>query len=56
MLENPEILQKMVRETGAVSTDLMQPESAEELCGKCVKYAEDWVPSADSRWDDTSTT
>ena len=53
MLENPEILQKMVRETGAVSTDLMQPESAEELCGKCVKYAEEWGPTADRLWNET---
>ena len=53
MLENPEILQKMVKETGAVSTDLMQPESAEELCGKCVKYAEEWAPTADRLWNET---
>ena len=53
MLENPEILQKLVKETGAVSTDLMQPESAEELCGKCVKYAEEWGPTADRLWNET---
>ena len=53
MLENPEILQKMVKETGAVSTDLMQPESAEALCGKCVKYAEEWAPTADRLWEET---
>ena len=53
MLENPEILQKMVKETGAVSTDLMQPESAEELCGKCVQYAENWSPTADRLWEET---
>ena len=53
MLENPEILQKMVEETGAVSTDLMQPESAEELCGKCAQYAENWSPTADRLWEET---
>ena len=53
MLENPEILQKLVKETGAVSTDLMKPESAEELCGKCVKYAEEWGPTADRLWNET---
>ncbi len=42
MLENPELLQKMVRETGAYSTDLMSEESAEHLCGKCRHYAEEW--------------
>ena len=31
MLENPEILQKMVKETGAKSTDLQSPETAEHL-------------------------
>ena len=31
MLENPEILQRMVKETGAKSTDLESPESAEHL-------------------------
>ena len=39
MLENPEILRKLVAETGAKSTDLQSPESAEHLCGKCDKYA-----------------
>ena len=36
MLENPEILQKMVKETGAKSTDLQSPETAEHLCSNCV--------------------
>ena len=39
MLENPEILQKMVHETGAHSTDVEQEEPVEHLCGKCVDYA-----------------
>ncbi|MFR6582491.1 MAG: hypothetical protein ACLURP_10945 [Ruminococcus sp.] len=42
MLENPEILRKLVAETGAKSTDLQSPESAEHLCGKCDKYAACW--------------
>ena len=36
MLENPEILQRLVKESGAHSTDLQSPETPEHLCGKCV--------------------
>ena len=32
MLENPELLREMVEKTGAKSTDLQSPESAEHLC------------------------
>ena len=35
MLENPEILQRMVHETGAHSTDVEEAEPVEHLCGKC---------------------
>ena len=52
MLENPEILQKMVKETGAKSTDLQSPETAEHLCGKCDKYAACWKERADQLWDE----
>ena len=34
MLENPEKLQELIKETGAKSTDLEAPETAEHLCGK----------------------
>ena len=50
MLENPEILRKLVAETGAKSTDLQSPESAEHLCGKCLHYAEEWAPVAEKLW------
>lgn len=50
MLENPEKLQEMIRETGARSTDLEAPESAEHLCGKCAEYAAAWAPVADADW------
>ena len=50
MLENPEILQKMVHETGAHSTDVEQEEPVEHLCGKCVDYAKDWQETADKLW------
>jgi len=53
MLENPEILLKMIAETGAKSTDLQSPESVEHLCGKCAEYAQNWKPCADKLWEET---
>ena len=50
MLENPEILQDMIKETGAKSTDLQSPESAEHLCSKCEAYACEWKETADRLW------
>ena len=53
MLENPEILPKLVKETNAKSTDLQSPESAEHLCEKCKFYAEQWKPCADKSWNES---
>ena len=50
MLENPELLQKMVHETGAHSTDLESPEPVEHLCEKCKDYAACWAKEADEIW------
>ncbi len=50
MLENPEILRRLVAETGAVNTDYMNTESAEHLCNKCNHYAECWKPKAEELW------
>ena len=50
MLENPDQLRRMVKETGAHSTDPQSPESAEHLCGKCDAYAENWKATADRLW------
>ncbi len=50
MLENPEKLLQMVRETGARSTDLEAPEPVEHLCAKCTEYAHNWAPVADTIW------
>ena len=52
MLENPAILQRIVRESGARSTDLEAPESAEHLCAKCVEYAKNWAPVAEQLWQE----
>ena len=56
MLENPEILQRLVNETGAKSTDLQSPETVEQLCTKCEKYARNWKPHADKVWAETKVT
>ena len=50
MLENPEILRRIVHETGVHSTDLQSPETVEHLCGKCKPYAASWKPCADEAW------
>lgn len=50
MLENPEFLRKMVKETKAESTDYQSFESVDHLCDKTVKYAENWKPTADKLW------
>ncbi len=53
MLENPDYLCKIVKETGAKSTDLIDQESAEDLCSKCRKFAAEWAPVADEVWNST---
>ncbi|MGN0483537.1 MAG: radical SAM protein [Lachnospiraceae bacterium] len=50
MLENPEILQQMVKESGAHSTDLEAAEPVEHLCGKCMEYAKEWEKTAERLW------
>ena len=50
MLENPEFLRQMVKETKAENTDYQSFESVDHLCDKTVKYAENWKPTADKLW------
>ena len=52
MLENPELLQQMVHETAAKSTDLQSPETVEHLCGKCHTYAKCWSECEDKLWSE----
>ena len=54
MLENPEKLRQIISETGARSTDLQSPESAEHLCEKCVPYAKNWKETAEKLWKENS--
>lgn len=51
MLENPEKLRAMVKETGAVSTDYQSPEAVDSLCDRTSKYAEKWTPKAEELWE-----
>ena len=50
MLENPEYLRRMVKQSGAESTDLQSPESVDHLCDKCKLYAENWEKTANELW------
>ena len=50
MLENPARLREMVAHTGAKSTDLQSPETAEHLCAKCDGYAAAWDSTAQRLW------
>ena len=48
VLDNPGKLTAMVDRSGARSTDLMSPESAEAFSDKCVEAAANWAPVADA--------
>ena len=51
MLENPERLREMVKQTGARSTDYEAPEDVDTLCDRTVPYAERWAPAAEILWN-----
>lgn len=50
MLENPGRLSEMVNDSGAHSTDMISPESAEHLENKCKPYAKQWNATAEAIW------
>ena len=50
MLENPDQLRRLVKETGAASTDMLSPEGCDHLCAKCDPYAREWEPTARRLW------
>ena len=56
MLENPEKLRQIVKESGAKSTDMTDPENVEHLCAKCDDYAKEWAPVADRLWEESHPT
>lgn len=53
MLENPEKLRAMVKETGAKSTDYESPEDVDTLCDRTTPYADKWKKQADCLWEKT---
>lgn len=52
MLENPQALCQLVERSGAKSTNLMEQESAQQLCAKCDAYAAAWAPTAKRIWEE----
>ena len=52
MLENPDALRAIINKTGAKSTNLIVPESVEQLCAKCDDYAAAWAPAAKRIWEE----
>ncbi len=53
MLENPDCLRKIIKDTGAKSTDLIAPEDVDTLCSRCDKFAAAWKDEADKLWNST---
>lgn len=53
MLENPGRLTKIVNESGAKNTDMIAPESAEELQVKTTSYAKAWNKKANELWQES---
>lgn len=51
VLDNPGAISKMVAETGAYSTEMQHPESANELFDKTVEAAKAWKVKADELFD-----
>lgn len=50
MLENPYLLPKFVKESGAHNSDYAAPESADDLCKRTAPYAKAWAPKAKELW------
>lgn len=54
MLENPDKLREIIKETGAKSSDFLSCEDVETLCSKCDDFALAWQPVADELWASTT--
>ncbi len=50
LLDNPEMLAAMVKESGAKSTDMEAPEDVDVLCAKTAPAAKAWAEVADRLW------
>ena len=55
MLDNPEKIKQAVERSGAHSTEMLAPESVDDLIAKTKPFAEKWAPVADMIWNDTDT-
>lgn len=55
LLDNNGELARMVKASGAISTDLSAPEDVDGLCGKCKEAADKWKPVADGLWEQKRT-
>ncbi|WP_273319404.1 radical SAM protein [Vallitalea guaymasensis] len=53
LLDNPEMLKKMVHESGALSTQPMDREDVDELTTKTKEVAEKWAPVAEELWEES---
>ena len=51
VLDNPGAISKMVAETGAYSTEMQHPESANALFDKTIEAAKAWKVKADELFD-----
>jgi MoaA/NifB/PqqE/SkfB family radical SAM enzyme len=51
LLDNPQELNAMVKESGARSTDMASPEDIDTLCQKTAKAADSWAEVAGGLWD-----
>ena len=54
MLENPQELRRIIKETGAKSTDLLIAEDVETLCSRCDDFSKAWAPLAEEIWASTT--
>lgn len=51
MLENPDRLREIIKQTGAKSSDFLSHEDVETLCSKCDPFAKAWKPVAEELWN-----
>ena len=49
-------IRRMVRETGAHSTDCEAPEDVDTLCDRTEPYAQNWAPVSETLWEESGRT
>lgn len=55
IIDNPQILKEMVKESGAYSTQVHADETADEFANKLEPYADRWGDIADKIWKEKHT-